>query len=149
MLAPSYSNLPASPAGTVPPKDADDALSGLLIQRDVLKPGMTKSLSTIRGHIRSNLKETLEGVIRAGETPLDAANAIRARLGQRLVPKKFTLGKSLRAKGGFGTLRKGSTVRVTGATVRAGRLKITVSGQTAQGRHVTNDVDEDVIGRLF
>ena len=131
------------------PKDADDALSGALVQRGVIKPRQPKALSTIRKHISDNTPELFERVKRAGEKPLDAANALRGRMGRRLIPESFTLSSSVKGRSGFGTLARGSRVTVSGVTTKDGKLTWVIKGKTAGGRTIQHDVEDERISRLF
>lgn len=147
IVPPSYST--KSLEGKLPTKDADDALSGHLIQQGVIAPRTPAATSNIREYIRNNMQRSFNAVTRAGETDYDAGNAIRARMNQRLVPQSFTLRNPLKGKSGLGTMERGSQVKIAGVHVRDGALRWTVKGRTANGRHISNDVHDDVIGRLY
>lgn len=154
--SPSYRNLPASPEPV--PRDADDALSGELMRLGSFNrplptrrgQGSTSQGDRIRSNVRSNLARLHQAVIRAGESPRDAMNAIRARLGQRMVPQSFTTRKPFNGRTNSGAVPPGSQARVT--RVRAGENGEqiwTVAAVTPGGRQVSNDFNESQISGMF
>jgi hypothetical protein len=147
IASPSERHLPPSPEPI--PHDADDALSGLLVQRDVIRPRQPKALSNIRTYIRAHMGSLFNRVQMAGETDRDAGNAIRARLGQRMVPATFTLKERRLGRGMMGELEVGMHVRVDKVSVRNKRLVFTLGGTTAGGRPIHADVPGDEIGDMF
>jgi hypothetical protein len=66
-----------------------------------------------------------------------------------MVPSEFTLKNPLKGRSSLGTMPRGSRVKLGSVKVEGGALRWTVKGRTANGRHISNDVHDDVIGRLY
>jgi hypothetical protein len=127
-------------------RSADDELSNILVDANIIKHNQPKALSTIRQQVAEKAGILQRRLVNSGEEPVDAANAIRGRMGKKLIPKEFTLSRGVRGRGNMGTIVPGSRVRVRSITTEGSKLKWNISGKTAGGRNVGNTIDNDDIG---
>jgi len=127
-------------------RTSDDELSNILVTEGIIRHAQPRALSAIRQQVAEKAGMLQRRLVRSGEEPVDAANAIRGRMGKRMVPKEFTLSGSVRGRGNMGTIAPGSRVRVRSITTEGNKLKWNISGVTAGGRHVGNTIDNDDIG---
>jgi len=127
-------------------RSSDDELSNILVTEGIIRNAQPRALSTIRTQVAEKAGMLQRRLVNSGEEPVDAANAIRGRMGKKLIPKEFNMARSVRGRGNMGTIEPGSRVRVRSITTEGNKLKWNISGRTAGGRNVGNTIDNDDIG---
>jgi hypothetical protein len=127
-------------------RSSDDELSNILVDAGIIKNNQPKALSTIRSEVAAKAGMLQRRLVRSGEEPVDAANAIRGRMGKKLVPQEFTTTKNIRGRGDMGTLKPGARVRVRSIGTDGNKLTWNVVGKTEGGRSIGQSIDNDDIG---